>query len=202
MLSRFTLFVYVVKILLVAKILYWALLHIQFHYKWINVIPSTSVKHVKCLHVQTKSGLFLLTGSPTVTTPRSFTTLGCLNCPLMAASCRNLTLSSCEALDCSVFTATSTAPAGDCHIPLFTVPNWPEPRCSVILKKRLAVKYYKLKMWYVKLLTVFDVWGSLGTSYLLAVGRGPQSLRQDSSRWHSPQRMWGLAQQKNTGSRG
>ena len=89
----------------------------------------------------------LLTGSPTVTTPRSFTTLGCLNCPLIAASCRNLTLSSCDALDCSVFTATSTAPAGDCHIPLFTVPNWPEPRCCVILKKHkiiVTMTYYKI----------------------------------------------------------
>ena len=93
------------------------------------------------LHIQWSCKHCLLTGSPTVTTPRSFTTLECLNCPLMAASCRNLTLSSCEALDCSVFTATSTAPAGDCHIPLFTVPNWPEPRCSVILKKKEAQNY-------------------------------------------------------------
>jgi len=54
--------------------------------------------------------------------------------PIIAASCRNFSLSSCEALDCRVFTATSMAPAGDCHISLFTVPNWPEPRCSVILK--------------------------------------------------------------------
>ena len=77
----------------------------------------------------------LLTGSPTVMTPRSFTTLGCLNCPLMAASRRNLTLSFSSDPSFSVFTATSTAPVGDCHIPLFTVPNWPEPRCSVILKK-------------------------------------------------------------------
>ena len=154
MLSGFTLFIHVAKKILVA------LLSVTAHSVSlcaIKVIPSTSVKHVKCFHVQTKSGLFILTGSPTVTTPRSFTTLGCLNWPLMAASCRNLTLSSCEALDCSVFTATSTVPAGDCHIPLFTVPNWPEPRCSVILKKRFAVKYYKLKMWYVKLLTAFDV---------------------------------------------
>ena len=52
-----------------------------------------------------------------------------------------------------------------------------------------------------KLLTVFGVGGSHDTSYLLAAGRGPQSLRQDSNRWQSPQRMLGLAQQKNTGSR-
>ena len=133
MLSRFTLFVYVVKMILVA-------LRTEHYYTFSFTAYNKGnsfykCKHVKCFYVQTKSGLFILTGSPTVTTPRSFTTLGCLNCPLMAASCRNLTLSSCEALDCSVFTATSTAPVGDCHIPLFTVPNWPEPRCSVILKK-------------------------------------------------------------------
>ena len=160
-------------------------MYIHFHY--CNNINSCG-KYVKSFHVQAKNVGCLLTGSPTVTTPRSFTTLECLNCPLMAASCRNLTLSSCEVLDCSVFTATSTAPAGDCHIPLFTVPNWPEPRCSVILKEKKQKRDPKLwhwhtkEVWCVKLLTVFGVWGSHGTSYLLAAGRGPQSLRQDSSR--------------------
>ena len=53
----------------------------------------------------------------------------------MAASCRNFTLSwsLSEYPDCSVFTATSMAPAGLCHIPLLTEPNWPQPRCSVTL---------------------------------------------------------------------
>ena len=39
----------------------------------------------------------VLTGSPAVTTPISFTTVGCLNCPLIAASCKNLIFSSSDA---------------------------------------------------------------------------------------------------------
>ena len=77
-----------------------------------------------------------LTGSPTVTTPCSFTTFGCRNCPMMAASCRNLILSSSVIFGFSVFTATSIVPVDSCHSPLFTVPNCPAPKCSTILCKR------------------------------------------------------------------
>ena len=74
-----------------------------------------------------------LTGSPVVTTPISCTTFGCLNCPLMAASWRNLIFSASVAPGWSCLTATSTAPMGLCHTPMLTTPNWPEPRALVIL---------------------------------------------------------------------
>ena len=76
----------------------------------------------------------VLTGSPVVTTPISLTTLGCLNCPLMAASWRNLTFSSSEAPGWSCFTATSMAPIGLSQTPWFTVPNSPDPNTPVSLK--------------------------------------------------------------------
>ena len=64
--------------------------------------------------------VFKLTGSPTVTTPCSLTMLGWWNWPLMAASCRNLTIFSSEVSTFSVFTATSTGPSKESHTPLFT----------------------------------------------------------------------------------
>ena len=70
---------------------------------------------------------FLLTGSPIVTTPMSLTTLGWWNCPLMAASCRNLTFSVSLASSFSIFTATSLDPPERSHTPFMTLPNWPEP---------------------------------------------------------------------------
>ena len=75
-----------------------------------------------------------LTGSPVVTTPISLTTLGWLNCPLMAASWRNLTFSCSEAPGWSCLTATSMAPIGLSQTPLFTVPNSPDPNTPVSLK--------------------------------------------------------------------
>ncbi len=75
-----------------------------------------------------------LTGSPTVTTPYSLTTLGCRNWPMMAASWRNLTLSISEAIGCRVLTATSVDSTLVVHTPMLTVPNWPEPRCLIILQ--------------------------------------------------------------------
>ena len=74
-----------------------------------------------------------LTGSPTVTTPISLTTLGCQNCPLMAASCKNLTLSCSEEPSFSTFTATSLDPPERSHTPFITVPNCPDPSWSLTL---------------------------------------------------------------------
>ena len=56
--------------------------------------------------------------------------LGCQNCPLMAASCMNLILSSSEDPSLSIFTATSFDPPERSHTPFMTLPNWPEPSCS------------------------------------------------------------------------
>ena len=70
----------------------------------------------------------ILTGSPMVTTPCSLTTLGWWNWPIMAASCRNFTLSSSEVLSLSVLIATGTDPVGVVHTPLLTVPNCPDPK--------------------------------------------------------------------------
>lgn len=74
-----------------------------------------------------------LTGVPTVTTPCKRTMFGCLNCPMMAASWRNLTVSFSDALLLSILTAMSRSPWSVCHTPLATFPNCPEPRCPVIL---------------------------------------------------------------------
>jgi len=75
-----------------------------------------------------------LTGFDVVIIPTILITLGCLNCPMMAASCRNFTLSSCVKLPSRDFTATSTLGlflyVTGLHSPRFTVPNWPLPRCS------------------------------------------------------------------------
>ena len=77
-----------------------------------------------------------LTGLPTVTTPNSFTTLGCLNCPLMAASWRNLTVSASGEPGFSVFNATSIVPIGEYQYPLWTSPNWPDPSAPMTLSKQ------------------------------------------------------------------
>ena len=86
-------------------------------------------RHIRCIHIKVFVGWWLagLTGSPTVTTPMSLTTLGCQNCPLMAASCRNFTVSSSVEPSLSILTATSLELPGRSHVPFITVPNWPEP---------------------------------------------------------------------------
>ena len=71
---------------------------------------------------------------PSLTIPWRATTLVCLNWPMMAPSCRNLILSASFADDLRVLMATSCAgPVDGLHTPLWTVPNWPDPRLSVIL---------------------------------------------------------------------
>ena len=87
--------------------------------------------------------LFTLTGSPTVTTPCSLTILGWWNCPMMAASCRNLTFSSSEASGRSVLIATSTGPSGESHTPLSTRPNCPDPRGHVVLWSLKHLNYFE-----------------------------------------------------------
>ncbi len=87
-----------------------------------------------------------LTGSPTVTTPYSLTTLGCRNCPMMAASWRNLTLSISEAIGCRVLTATSIDSTLVVHTPMLTVPNWPEPRCLIILQCVHCISRYLMDL--------------------------------------------------------
>ena len=62
-------------------------------------------------------------------------TLGWENCPMMATSWRNLTLSSSPEFSFSSFIATVMVPRPpeDCHSPFWTFPNCPEPRKPVIL---------------------------------------------------------------------
>ena len=68
-----------------------------------------------------------LTGSEVVMTPAILMMLGCLNCPMMAASCRNFTLSSSVDSPSRDFMATSTPEllleGEGLHTPRFTVPN-------------------------------------------------------------------------------
>ncbi len=74
-----------------------------------------------------------LTGSPTVTTPCILTMFSWLNCPMVAASCRNLSLSSAENPLFRVFTATPTGPSRVCQVPFWTKPKCPVPRISPAL---------------------------------------------------------------------
>ena len=55
----------------------------------------------------------------------------------MAASCRNLTISSSGDSGFNVLMATSTGPSGECHTPLLTHPNCPEPSLAVVLQKNM-----------------------------------------------------------------
>ena len=64
-----------------------------------------------------------LTGSPIVTTPYILMTLVWLNWPIMAASCRNLTLSSSEDPAFKVLTASSSSCLHMLHDALYTSPN-------------------------------------------------------------------------------
>ena len=64
-----------------------------------------------------------LTGSPIVTTPYILMTLMWLNWPIMAASCRNLTLSSSEDPAFKVLTANSSSCLHMLHDALYTSPN-------------------------------------------------------------------------------
>ena len=78
--------------------------------------------------------LHALTGSPTVTIPCSLTMLGWWNWPMMAASCRNFTFSPSGDSSFKVLMATSTGSPGECHTPLLTHPNCPEPSLVVVLQ--------------------------------------------------------------------
>ena len=55
---------------------------------------------------------------------------------MMAASCRNLTFSSSGDSGFNVLMATFTGPSGECHTPLSTHPNCPEPSLVVVLQTK------------------------------------------------------------------
>ena len=65
--------------------------------------------------------------------------LGCLNWPMIAASCRNMMVSWLAGFDCNILTATSLSPPGVFQTPLFTVPNFPDPKCSVALHEAIIM---------------------------------------------------------------
>ena len=113
-------------------------LHFSFFYKCHSQCLRNQHNHHlhKHTHDQRRgsNSLSQLTGSPTVTTPWSLTMLGCLNWPLMAASCRNLSLSSSLDSGLRVLIATSTGePPPASHFPRFTTPNCPDPNDSPTL---------------------------------------------------------------------
>ena len=114
----------------------------------------------------------MLTGPATVTTPCNVTMLAWWNCPMMAASCRNLTFSTSDASFFSVFMATSTGPSGELHTPFSTHPNCPEPRCSPILIQHhimCIVIQYRTR------LTLCVVSQSLCISYQLTAHKWPHN---------------------------
>ena len=87
--------------------------------------------HMQCTHTTSH------TGPPSLTIPWSRITLGCLNWAIMAASCRNLTLSSSlwDLVGSRTLIATSHSPFGDFHFPLWTPPNCPCPNADFVLKE-------------------------------------------------------------------
>lgn len=91
-----------------------------------------------------------LTGSEVVMIPITLIMLGCLNCPMMTASCRNFTLSSSVNPPSRDFTATSTPglllDVTGLQTPRFTVPNCPLPRNSRSLQKNKEHSY-QCKQW-------------------------------------------------------
>ena len=68
-------------------------------------------------------------------------TLGWWNWPIVAASCKNLTLSTSFALSCSIFTATSFKPESECQMPLCTCPNRPDPRWPIVLCRQYSLTH-------------------------------------------------------------
>ena len=100
------------------------------------IISTTSIICIQCnVHMLTYCFIVcncILTGSLSLITPCSVTMLGCLNCAIMAASWRNLTLSTSLDPSLRVFNATSKS-SFFFHSPLSTLPNWPDPRWPVIL---------------------------------------------------------------------
>lgn len=71
---------------------------------------------------------------PEVTTiPCIWTTFGCRNCPIMAASCSSFTLAALLLSAGTLLTATSVFPDFVLQKALATLPNSPFPRCVVIL---------------------------------------------------------------------
>ena len=120
----------------------------------------------------------MLTGSPTVTTPCSEITLGCQNCPIMAASCRNQILSLSEAISFRLFTATTIDSESHDHRPLQIWAKWPEPTCSRNLHSREGVGVvlgcvtttsHHLWPWYLSV----SLGSQLGVESRGSGGRGP-----------------------------
>ena len=89
------------------------------------------------IHSKTKQGEILtinyLTDSVLLTTPYKETTLGCVNCAMMAASWRNFTLSVSVAPSLRSFSATGMSLVLFLHTPCSTKPNFPEPSRLFIL---------------------------------------------------------------------
>lgn len=81
------------------------------------------------------------TSSDMVTTPYNFTTLGCRNWPIIAASFRNLVLIASFLPALHTFTATSIGATNCCvHTARLTVPNCPLPINFTILIRRDQIK--------------------------------------------------------------
>ena len=87
-----------------------------------------------CAHayVLTHESVFPFSG----TIPNILTMLGCLNCPMVAASWRNVTFSFSLALSFCVFTATLTSSPFFLQTALCTSPKLPCPIISPILHQR------------------------------------------------------------------
>ena len=123
----------------------------------------------------------MLTGSVLLTTPYKETTLGCVNCAMMAASWRNFTLSVLDDPSLRIFSATGMLLAPFFHKPCSTEPNCPDPRCPCTLRTNShnsSISYsFPIKLNQESLLNedewdIFDTTGFyLGIEFILPCGR-------------------------------
>ena len=104
-----------------------------------SALPSHSATRPVLSHTDCK-----LTGSSTVTTPCNEITLVCQNWPMIAASCKNNTLSFSEATSLSLLTATCTHSSSHDHKPLKILAKFPDPICSKNLWERNILKLHLL----------------------------------------------------------
>ena len=132
----------------IADIIVCSLLWSQCHEVCLEVLIVSQLNDKHQLNIlqmklnQNASEPLSHTGCPSATIPYNWITFGCLNCAMMAASCRNLTLSSWwDVVGSSILMATSRSHFGVLHFPMWTPPNWPCPQDNCVLNDAIVNKY-------------------------------------------------------------
>ena len=103
---------------------------------WKSSIAYALINYSFIHYIMYNNNNNMLTGWSTVTAPSILKIWGCLNCPMMAPSWRNLAWSSSLDPSFNILIATSKGPYGVLQVPLHTWPNAPDPRRSSVLQWR------------------------------------------------------------------